>query len=65
MITDGKNDPTEEMQAYTKEGIFDEVVAAQVPLYCVGLNDNNGVDKESLAEFAATTAASIAACPSR
>lgn len=55
MITDGKNDPTEEMQAYTKEGIFDEVVAAQVPLYCVGLNDNNGVDKESLAEFAATT----------
>ncbi len=26
-----------------------------MPLYCVGLNDNNGVDKESLAEFAATT----------
>ena len=55
MITDGKNDPTDEMEVYTKDGIFDEVVSAQVPLYCVGLNDNNGVDKESLAEFAAAT----------
>ena len=55
MITDGKNDPTEEMQSYTKEGIFDEVTSAQVPLYCIGLNDNDGVDQESLAEFAQVT----------
>lgn len=55
VITDGKNDPTEEMQGYTKESIYDRVVRAQVPLYCIGLNDSGGVDTESLAEFANTT----------
>ena len=55
VITDGKNDPTEEMQGYTKESIYDRVMRAQVPLYCIGLNDSGGVDTESLAEFANTT----------
>jgi len=55
VITDGKNDPRQELSSYTKESIFDRVNAAQVPLYCVGLNDNNGVDAESLVELALVT----------
>ncbi len=55
VITDGKNDPTEDMKAYTKESIYDRVQSAQVPLYCVGVNDNNGVDTESLIELATVT----------
>lgn len=55
VFTDGKDDPTEEMKKYTKESIFNEVIATQVPLYCIGLNDNNGVDEMSLKEFASTT----------
>ena len=52
VITDGKNDPTAAMQGYTEESIFNQVQRAQVPLYCFGLNDANGVDLASLLELA-------------
>ena len=57
VITDGKNDTKNgsEMASYTKESIQGAVLAAQVPLYCVGLNDNKGVDTQSLGEFASLT----------
>lgn len=55
VITDGRNDPTPEMAAYTKDSIRNEVLSAQVPLYCIGLNDGGGVDTESLQEFADLT----------
>ena len=55
MITDGQNEATEEMKIYTKENVFSSVVDAQVPLFCVGLNDNIGVDTQSLIEFAQAT----------
>jgi len=55
VITDGKNDPTKEMESYTKESIYEQVNRAQVPLYCIGLDDNDGVDTESLYELATVT----------
>lgn len=55
VITDGKNDPTDAMKGYTKESIFDQVKNAQTPLYCIGLNDGNGVDTQSLVELANVT----------
>lgn len=55
VITDGKDDPTEDMKAYTKDGIYDSVKNAQVPLYCFGLNDKKGVDTQSLIELANVT----------
>ena len=59
VITDGKDDPgtrnIEIQQKYTKDSIFESVKSAQVPLYCIGMTDNNDVDAESLAEFAQVT----------
>lgn len=59
VITDGKDDPgknnAEIQQKYTKDSIFESVKSAQVPLYCIGMTDNNDVDAESLAEFAYVT----------
>lgn len=55
VITDGENDATEEMKSYTMESIYDSVNSAQVPLYCLGLNDKNGVDAQSLLELANVT----------
>lgn len=59
VITDGKDDPgknnVEIQQKYTKDSIFESVKSAQVPLYCIGMTDNNDVDAESLAEFALVT----------
>ncbi len=54
-ITDGWNDPPEDLQAFTKESVYDTVKTAQVPLYCIGLNDAGSVDTESLADFAVMT----------
>lgn len=55
VLTDGKNAPTQAMKTYTKDSIFSSVMAAQVPLYCIGLNDKGGVDQESLIELATAT----------
>ena len=55
VFTDGKDDPTQEMKQYTKDSIFDEVTSTQVPLYCIGLNDNKGVDETSLKALATAT----------
>lgn len=57
VLTDGNNDTKagSDMAAYTKESIQDAVLSAQVPLYCIGLNDNKGVDTQSLGEFASLT----------
>lgn len=59
VITDGKDDPgthnVEIQQKYTKDSIFESVKSAQVPLYCIGMTDNNDVDAESLLEFAQVT----------
>lgn len=55
IITDGKDDPTGDMKIYTKDGIYESVKNAQVPLYCFGLNDKKGVDTASLIELANVT----------
>lgn len=59
VITDGKNDlnngrfiKDEFTLNLTKETVFGIVVEAQVPIYSVGLNDANGVDTQSLEDFA-------------
>ena len=43
-----------EMTAFTEESIYDEVTAAQVPLYCIGMNDKT-VNEESLVSLAQAT----------
>ena len=42
------------MTAFTEESIYDEVTAAQVPLYCIGMNDKT-VNEESLVSLAQAT----------
>lgn len=54
VITDGKDESLGDMANYTKESIWQKVVEAQVPLYCIGVN-NKKLDTESLKEFADMT----------
>ncbi len=56
-FTDGKNDlPNDSpLTEYTAESISSAVYEAQVPIYCIGLNENKGVDTASLATFAEQT----------
>ncbi len=55
VITDGKNDLPDNSASPTKEDIFAQIQSAQVPLYCIGLNDNDGVNEASLRELADAT----------
>ena len=61
VITDGKNDvdgaADTSLAFYTADSISKAVVNAQVPLYCIGLSDGEGVgpDATSLADFADQT----------
>lgn len=55
VITDGKNELADPNSSPTKDDIFAQLREAQVPLYCVGLNDNNGVDRDSLVELSNAT----------
>lgn len=54
IFTDGEDDSVGEMTAFTEESIYDEVTAAQVPLYCIGMNDKT-VNEESLVSLAQAT----------
>lgn len=55
VITDGKNVLPDGRTSPTKEDIMAQLQSAQVPLYCIGLNDNNGVNRNSLIELANAT----------
>lgn len=54
VITDGRDDAQGDLQKFTKESIYNQVINSQVPLYCIGLIDNE-VDRDSLKEFADMT----------
>ncbi len=55
VITDGKNEVPDPNAPPTKEDIITQLQTAQAPLYCIGLNDNNGVNRDSLVELANVT----------
>lgn len=55
VVTDGYNQPTADLMAYTEDSIADEVRTAQVPLYSFGVSGWQGVNEESLKNFASMT----------